>query len=68
MFTGSIKKGKWNYMFLAAAASLVVAALATLASARRMRGGEDRSTQQFEQSATGRYMHNSETTMVRFVN
>jgi hypothetical protein len=32
MFTELIRKGKWSYMFLAAVATLAVAALATLAN------------------------------------
>lgn len=67
MFT-RLKKGNWNYMFLAAVTSLAVAALATLFSARTESENQNRASHQnSEQVVTGRYTQYNETTL-RFIN
>ena len=66
MFTGSLKRHDRNYMFIAAAASLAVAALATLFSTRETGSPNGRASHEYEQPATSGYMHNG--TMTRFMN
>lgn len=67
MFT-EVKKGKWNYMFLAAVASLAIAALATLFTARITTDNiENRASHENEQVFTGRYVQYNET-VTRFIN
>jgi hypothetical protein len=66
MFTGNLKRRDWNYMFIAAAASLAVAALATLYSTRETGSPNGRASHEYEQPATSGYMHNG--TMTRFIN
>ena len=67
MFT-QLKKGKWNYMFLAALASVVVAAMATFFSTNTT--SEDMNNQakhNSEQTISGRYTQYNGSS-VRFVN
>ena len=67
MFT-QLKKGNWNYMFLAAVSSLAVAALATLFSARTENEMSSRTSHDnSEQVVTSRYIQHNETTL-RFIN
>lgn len=67
MFTELIRKGKWSYMFLAAVATLAVAALATLANTRAHAETQSPATQQQAQPTYGSYTRNNTTTL-RFVN
>ena len=70
MFTESIRKGNWSYMFLAAVATLAVAALATFANTRTVAQptGTSKTVKQEQQgNAYGNYTHYNGTTM-RFVN
>ena len=66
MFTKLINK-KWNFMFLAAVATLAVAALATLAATRSAGVTESRATHENGQATYGSYTQYNETTM-RFIN
>ena len=64
MFT-RIKKGNWNYMFLAAAASIAVAAMTALLSSRSVGQIRNRASQSSGVVITGQHnAHNS----VQFVN
>lgn len=67
MFTELIKKGKWSYMFLAVTATLVVAAMATLASTRTTGNANSRAAHENGQPVAGSYIQYNETTM-RFIN
>lgn len=65
MFT-DIKKGKWNYMFLAAAAVIVLAALVTLFKNLGQTEKQERANQE-EQYLTGSYSLYNESS-IRFIN
>ena len=67
MFTELIRKGKWSYMFLAAVATLAVAALATLANTRTQSETESPANPSQGQTTYGSY-NNSTATTLRFVN
>jgi len=71
MFTELIRKGNWSYMFLAAVATLAVAALATFANTRTVAQptGTSKTVNQEQQrsAAYGNYTRYNGTTM-RFVN
>lgn len=65
MFT-DIKKGTWNYMFLAAAAVLALAALVTLFNNLGQTETQERANQE-EQTLTGNFsLYNGST--IRFIN
>lgn len=66
MFT-KFKNGKWNYMFLAAVATLAVAAMAAMLSARSTDTPQNRAEHETEQVITGRSTQYN-TVMTRFVN
>lgn len=66
MFT-ELKNGKWSYMLLTAMASLALAALATLFTARYSNDVSKNAKEDNGKAITGRYMQNSEFT-VRFMN
>lgn len=68
MFT-ELKKTKWSYMFLAAIASVAIAALTTLFTTRPAGVTDSRVNQEDERALTGRHAqyYNNETTM-RFIN
>ena len=66
MFT-EIKNGKWSYMLLMAMASLALAALATLFTARSSNDVGKNANDENGKAITGRYMQNSESTL-RFIN
>ncbi len=65
MFT-EIKKGKWNYMFLAAIAAITLAALVTMFSNANRADSKERANQE-EQYLTGSYSIYNEST-IRFIN
>lgn len=68
MFTGLIKKGRWSYMFLAAVATLAVAALATLCTTRSAGDMDSQLKRSHERTLkTGSYMPVNGTT-TRFIN
>ena len=67
MFTELIRKGRWSYMLLAAAAVLAVAALATLANTRSHAETESPAAQQQGQPTYGSYTRYNGNA-VRFVN
>jgi hypothetical protein len=67
MFTELLKKGNWSYMFLAALATLAIAALATLFTSRSTGDIQNRANHENEQVITGRYTQFNESS-VRFVN
>lgn len=67
MFT-ELKRGRWNYMLLAAMSSLAIAALTTMLSARSEAGNtNNHASHNSEQTITGRYTQYNETTL-RFIN
>ena len=68
MFT-QLKKGRWNYMFLAAIGSLAVAALTTLFTIRTEASNTNNhaSHNADQQVVTGRYTQYNGTTL-RFIN
>jgi hypothetical protein len=68
MFTELIRKGKWSYMFLAAVATLAVAALATLANTRT--ASQPPSTLNHESGKTtyGSYTNYNNGASMRFIN
>lgn len=68
MFT-ELKRGRWNYMLLAAMSSLAIAALTTMLSARSEAGNtiNHASHNSEHQTITGRYTQYNETTL-RFIN
>lgn len=65
MFT-DIKKGKWSYMFLAAAAVLALAALVTLFNNLGQTDTQERANQE-DQFLTGSYSLYNESS-IRFIN
>lgn len=67
MFT-RISTSKWNYMFLAAAATIAVAAVTALISMRSRDSERTRAEQENEQVIKNRYDAYNETTTLRFVN
>ncbi len=67
MFTELIKKGKWSYMFLAAVATLAVAAMATLANTRNLAKTESSANYEQGKASYGSYTHYNGATM-NFVN
>lgn len=67
MFT-RINTSKWNYMFLAAAATIAVAAVTALISMRSRDSERTRAEQENEQVIKNRYDAYNETTTLRFVN
>lgn len=67
MFT-QLKKGRWNYMFLAAVASMAVAAMATFFSTNTTSESmNNQANHNSDQVITGRYTQFNGST-VRFVN
>ncbi len=67
MFT-KLKKGNWNYMLLAAASCVVMAALITLfRTSRPKEETNGQASHNSEQVITGRYNQYNETTL-RFIN
>ena len=67
MFT-QFKKGKWNYMFLAAVATVAVAALATFFSTTTVSDDlNSQSNRSSDQTVSGRYTQYNGSA-VRFVN
>lgn len=67
MFTELIRKGKWSYMFLAAVATLAVAALATLANTRTHAETESSANKEQGQASYSSPTHYNGATM-HFVN
>lgn len=67
MFTEFIRKGKWSYMFLAAVATLAVAALATFANTSTSGETERNAKLSNGQVKTERPTQYNEATM-RFIN
>ena len=69
MFAQLIRKGRWTYMFLAAAAVLAVAALTTLASTRNAGSPtENMINHEQGQAAYSNYTHNNGGATMHFVN
>lgn len=68
MFT-QLKKGRWNYLFLVAVTTLVVAAMTTWLSTRSVSDSTDSraSHNNGEQVVNGRYTQYNETSL-RFIN
>lgn len=66
MFT-EFKKGRWSYMLMAAMASIALAALTSLFSARASAQTENHAKHNQEQVITGRHAIYNEST-VRFIN
>jgi len=67
MFT-ELKKGKWNYLFLTAIASLALAALATLITSHSYNDVSKSANYDSETTTTGRYTQFNESTTMRFIN
>lgn len=67
MFTELIRKGKWSYMFLAAVATLAVAALATLANTRTASESQSNAVHENGQATYGSYTNYNGASM-RFIN
>ena len=67
MFTELIRKGRWTYMFLAALATLAVAALVTLANTRNQSEAPSKANYEQGQASSGGYTRYNGTTM-QFVN
>ena len=66
MFT-QLKNRRWGYMFLTAVASLALATLATLFTARSSNNMDKRAHHEKEQTVNGRYTHHNGST-IRFIN
>lgn len=65
MFTG-IKKGRWNYMFLAAIASIALAALVTLFNNLGQTDDLERANQEEQYLSGSRTLYNESS--IRFIN